>query len=65
MIPSEDISIIFQGAIHPIWTKIACKSAREHFSKATIILSTWEGSSVDGIEFDSVIFSKDPGGFPY
>ena len=65
MISSEDNSIIFQGAIHPVWTKIACKSARKCFPKATIILSTWEGSSVDGIEFDSVIFSKDPGGFPY
>lgn len=31
---------------------------------AKIILSTWEGSDIEGLDFDEAVLSADPGGFP-
>lgn len=36
-------------------------SAIKAFPKGEIILSTWEGSDVSGLNFDKVVLSKDPG----
>jgi len=61
MINSSDISVVVQGAIDKIETPKCLKSIRDVLPDAEIILSTWEGSIVDGLDFDVLIFSEDPG----
>jgi len=34
---------------------------REHFPKAKILISTWEGQDASDLNYDSIVFSKDPG----
>ncbi|NFO10206.1 hypothetical protein FDB29_03590 [Clostridium botulinum] len=60
MARSDEISIIVQGAINE-YTKKSLLSIRKNFFNAQIILSTWEDSNVSGLEYDEVVFSKDPG----
>ena len=67
----EDITFIIQGKIcnkdkyHRESTKHALKTIRKNFKKSQIILSTWEGEDVSGLEYDKVIFNKDPGALSY
>lgn len=56
-----DISVVVQGAVHPVFTPKCLQSIRKHLPKAHIILSTWQGTDVEGLDFDEVVFSKDPG----
>ena len=53
------ITVVVQGPIGPL-TKDSLISVRKHLPKSHIILSTWDGSVIDGLEFDEVIFNKDP-----
>lgn len=61
MIKSKDISVVVQGAISPVFTKKVLRSVRCRLPQAEIILSTWQGSNVDGLDYDELILSKDPG----
>ena len=38
------------------------QSIRQFYPKSKILLSTWEGSNIDGLDYDAVILNKDPGG---
>ncbi|HRD71166.1 MAG TPA: WavE lipopolysaccharide synthesis family protein [Legionella sp.] len=68
MIADKDISIVVQGPIlkdskYNITkeiTKIVCYRVKELFPDCELILSTWEGESVDGIPYDKVILNEDP-----
>lgn len=60
MLESEEISIVVQGAISQ-YTQECLSSIRTNFPNAQIILSTWMNSDVEGLEYDKVIFSEDPG----
>jgi len=60
-IKSRDISVVVQGPIHKRRTKKTLHSIRKNLPDAEIILSTWEGSSVDSLEYDILILNKDPG----
>lgn len=60
-IDTKDISVVVQGAIDKENTPICLKSIRKYLPDAEIILSTWEGSDVSGLDYDQVIFSEDPG----
>ena len=62
MINSNEISVVVQGAIDKENTPKCLKSIRKVFPQAEIILSTWEGANVEGLDYDEVIFNKDPGG---
>lgn len=65
----DEISVIIQGPID--WamstrhlmatTKAACMNARRLLPGAEIILSTWAGQPYDGLDFDRLILSDDPG----
>lgn len=59
-IDSKDISVVVQGAIGDV-TQRCLLSIRKVLPKATIILSTWEGTDVSGLEYDEVVFNQDPG----
>lgn len=61
MIESKDISVIVQGAISKKETPKCLKSIRKYLPQAQILLSTWEGSDVDGLDYDVLILNKDPG----
>lgn len=65
MIDSRDVSVVIQGAIDKLNTMKACASVRKFLPNSRLILSTWIGSDVTGLEFDEIIFNQDPGGFPY
>lgn len=65
MIKHEDISVVVQGAIVPILTKLNLQHIRKFLPRSKIILSTWEGSNLDGLDFDELVLNKDPGGFSH
>lgn len=62
-IDSKDISVIVQGAIDKEYTSHCLESIRKYLPKAEIILSTWEGSDIEGLDYDKLLLNKDPGGF--
>ena len=65
----QDISIVVQGPIlgpssYDITketTKVVCQRVRKLFPQSEIILSTYEGSNVEGIDYDVLVLSPDPG----
>lgn len=65
----KEISVVVQGAVagsknsipKARFTEIGLKSIRKYLPGATIILSTWEGTDAEGLDYDVVIFNKDPG----
>lgn len=63
MIKSKDISIVVQGAIDKEHTKGCLESIRKHFPEAEIVLSTWENSNVEGLEYDVIVYNIDPGAY--
>lgn len=68
VIPS-DISVIVQGPVDwsaDEWTTegftlSAIDQLKRHLPGAEIILSTWRGEKLDGIDIDKLVFSEDPG----
>lgn len=42
-------------------TALGCESVRRLLPGAEIVLSTWVGEDVSGIDYDRVVFSEDPG----
>lgn len=64
-ISSEDICVVVQGAINEQITPLCLQSIRKYLPESRIILSTWEGECVEGLDYDELIFNKDPGGFHF
>lgn len=60
-INSKEISVVVQGPIHKKRTRKTLQSIRKNLPNAEIILSTWENSNIDGLEYDILILNKDPG----
>ena len=68
-IQSEEISVVVQGPIYGSscdkekyrLTARCLKSIRKYLPNSKIILSTWEGSDVDGLDLDVLVVNKDPG----
>ncbi len=60
-ITSKDISVVVQGPIIKHKTEKCLKSIRKNLPEAEIILSTWEGSSIDGLDYDILVINIDPG----
>jgi len=60
-IDTKDISVVVQGAIDAKNTELCLKAIRKHLPGAEIILSTWEGSNVDGLIYDQLVLNTDPG----
>ena len=63
MISDKDISVVVQGPIHTQdnLTKRVLESVRTHLPDAELILSTWKGSDVDGLDYDVLVENEDPG----
>lgn len=60
-IESQDISVVVQGAIELEYIKKLLKSIRKFLPKAEIIVSTWEGTDVNYLDYDILQINKDPG----
>ncbi|MFI3243604.1 MAG: WavE lipopolysaccharide synthesis family protein [Akkermansia sp.] len=55
----ENLSVVVQGPISDM-SKGSLLSVRQYLPNCKIILSTWEGSDLDGLEYDELILSSDP-----
>ncbi len=62
VVKKEDVTILIQGPISNSFTKSGIESVRKYFPESPIILSTWEGSDLNGLDYDHVVISEDPGG---
>lgn len=60
-IESKDISVVVQGAINRKYIKKTLRSIRKYLPKAEIILSTWKGTDISGLDYDILILNEDPG----
>ena len=60
-IDTKDISVVVQGAIDQKYTADCLKSIRKYLPGSEIILSTWEGSNVNRLDYDILVISEDPG----
>src|SRR5258708_318244 len=69
MLNSHDFSIVVQGPIH---SSPGCKgerditircltSIRTFLPGAEIVLSTWQGENTEGLDYDVLVKSEDPG----
>ena len=58
-----EISVVVQGAISDC-TRNTLQSIRKFMPGSKIILSTWEGSQIDGLSYDILVLNKDPGNTP-
>lgn len=61
MFNCENISVIVQGGINSKETPLCLASIRKFLPGAQIILSTWEGSDVDNLDYDVLVLNNDPG----
>jgi hypothetical protein len=69
----NDISVVIQGKVFGLpgdpyekqLTLQCIESIRNFLPHAEVILSTWEGSVVDHLSVDKVIFNTDPGAIAY
>ena len=67
---SENISVVIQGPVvgtpevkyRRRLTQRCLDSVRRILPHASVVLSTWDGSDIAGLEPDQVVFSSDPGG---
>ncbi len=50
-----------QGAVGGEAARKCLNSIRKHLPGAEIILSTWQGSDITGLDYDVLVLSKDPG----
>ena len=65
----DQITFVIQGPIalptkEVGGTKRLVASIRRHYPKSKVVLSTWTGENVEGIDVDKIVFSRDPGSFP-
>lgn len=68
-IDSHDISVVIQGPVFSNMTPQApdgitqqvLKALRQHLPQATLILSTWKGQPIDGLDADIILQLDDPG----
>lgn len=62
LIDSSNISVIVQGKIYGEYTTKCLASIRYYLPRAEIILSTWEGDDIEGLDYDVLVLTPDIGG---
>lgn len=57
------LSIVIQGPVYTQQeiTRRCCVSVRNHFPDAEVILSTWKGQDINGLDVDKILLLNDPG----
>lgn len=63
LISGKNISVVVQGPIQrqDSLTRRVLESVRTHLPDAELILSTWKGSDVSGLNYDILLLNDDPG----
>jgi hypothetical protein len=69
VIRNEDISVVVQGPVQSRpdrpqdegITRHCLRSVRQFLPGARLILSTWPGQDLDGLDFDDLVINEDPG----
>jgi hypothetical protein len=64
MLSPADFTFVVQGAISaraPHTTRACTHSIRTHFPGSRVVLSTWEGEDLAGLDYDELVLSVDPG----
>ncbi|KZZ11277.1 hypothetical protein A3765_17350 [Oleiphilus sp. HI0130] len=69
MIKNSDITVVVQGpvvaspdrAMDEGITEKCLTSVRHHLPGAHVILSTWQGQPVEGLDYDELLLNEDPG----
>ncbi|RTZ14639.1 LPS biosynthesis protein WavE [Vibrio aquaticus] len=69
MIENQEISFVVQGPVQASQdrkqrtgiTEECLRSIREHFPNSPIILSTWKGQNLSGLNYDHLVELDDPG----
>lgn len=61
----DSVSVIVQGKIDNIYTQKCLRSIRQYLPNSEVILSTWDYCDVNGLEYDKLVLSSDPGFFYY
>ena len=70
MIESKDVSVVMQGPVYGSChaseneqiTKKCCEQVKKLMPDCELILSTWEGTDVEDIPVDKIVYNSDPGG---
>src|SRR5690606_17726021 len=65
----SDISVVVQGPVQsfqdreqePGITQKCLESVRHYLPGSTIILSTWPNQNLEGLDYDKLVISEDPG----
>lgn len=57
---NANITFLVQGPVRER-TKDALKSIRHFFPGSIIVLSTWKGENISGLDYDKLVLSDDPG----
>ncbi|MFH1424512.1 MAG: WavE lipopolysaccharide synthesis family protein [archaeon] len=68
-IQENEISFVVQGPIYGAksenpneqYTRRCLESIRKFFPTSEIVLSTWKGVDVSGLDYDTLVLNKDPG----
>ena len=60
MINPKDISVVVQGAVGKD-TRRCLRNVRRYLPGAELILSTWVGTDVSGLDYDKLVLNEDPG----
>ena len=60
MINSNEISFILQGPINKVETPKCLESIRKYLPDAEIILSTWNGQDISGLDYDILVQNEPP-----
>ncbi len=69
MIDFKDITVVVQGPVQtfhdreqePGITRKCLESVRKHLPGSIIILSTWPDQNLEGLDYDELVISEDPG----
>lgn len=61
VIKDKDISVVVQGQVENSITQKCLLSIRKYLPNAEIILSTWNNCVTEGLEYDILVKSEDPG----
>lgn len=56
----KNLTFVVQGKIQPN-TKNCLASIRHFYPESTIVLSTWKGEPIGGLEYDLILENEDPG----
>lgn len=61
----DEISFIIQGEHKPEIYQQITQNIRKFFPNAEIVLATYTGTDIKGLDYDKIALVKDPGSFPY